>query len=313
MNYLPSITSRLASTAPVTSGSSEIRGSAAFFSSQTWVVPEGVKSICIVCIGGGGGGGVGPPKNDRALGSGGAGGLAYANNIPVKKGQTVSITVGRGGTAGWPHSDDTAYGVNGESTSVVIDSVTVCEASGGTGGGGNGWSGSSSAGVGGAMIVGDGGSSGGNGVNYNDSLVTNGNAQTVHGGGTAGYLGGGANGYRDDNVTSSLVTGTLDGGGSGRTVYIGGAVYFHSGEGVGIYGAYSGSPDTSLTGAANANEVFRHANAYGSGGSALYHYGEQSASSENEVDVKVTGGGPGVARILWGKGRSFPETDVGYD
>lgn len=61
--------------------------------SGNWTVPDGVTSICIVCIGAGGGGDA--TSGDTVGGGGGA--LAYRNNIAVTPGQQLPYTVGAAG------------------------------------------------------------------------------------------------------------------------------------------------------------------------------------------------------------------------
>ena len=60
-------------------------GQAMFTASATWVVPEGVTSICVVCIGRG----AGAPDT---LNSGTGGSLRYVNNIPVTPGESLSVS-----------------------------------------------------------------------------------------------------------------------------------------------------------------------------------------------------------------------------
>lgn len=56
---------------------------------EIWTVPEGVTSICAVCIGGGGASYRVAPN----YASGGGGGLIYVNNHPVTPGQQLTIAV----------------------------------------------------------------------------------------------------------------------------------------------------------------------------------------------------------------------------
>ena len=68
---------------------------------HTWVAPEGVSSVSVVCVGGGAGGDNGwYDTTQRTHGAGGGGGLGYANNIPVTEGQSYTLVVGYGGTGG---------------------------------------------------------------------------------------------------------------------------------------------------------------------------------------------------------------------
>lgn len=84
--------------------------------SYTWTAPEGVESVCVVCVGGGGGGGSG-----TAARGGGGGGLGWKNDISVIPGQTYTVVVGSGGERG---DGTTGSGSNG-GDSYFIDSSTV--------------------------------------------------------------------------------------------------------------------------------------------------------------------------------------------
>lgn len=79
----------------------------------TWVAPEGVTSISVVCIGAGGGG-----DAYQVGGGGGGGGLCYKNNHPVTPGESYTVVVGGGGNYGTGGSTSfsdvmTAYGAQG--------------------------------------------------------------------------------------------------------------------------------------------------------------------------------------------------------
>jgi hypothetical protein len=57
---------------------------------SSWVVPAGVTSICVACIG------AGAPGTTSIGGGGGA--LAYTNNVPVTPGETLTVHARRGRT-----------------------------------------------------------------------------------------------------------------------------------------------------------------------------------------------------------------------
>lgn len=65
----------------------------------SWTAPEGVSSVCVVCIGGGGAGtrGTSPSDSLQLRRGGGGGGLGWKNNIAVTPGQTYTVVVGAGG------------------------------------------------------------------------------------------------------------------------------------------------------------------------------------------------------------------------
>ena len=67
--------------------------------SYSFVVPQLVSSISVVCVGGGGGGG-GSNGVSGPAGSGGGGGTLAYGTIAVTSGETLTVNVGAGGTAG---------------------------------------------------------------------------------------------------------------------------------------------------------------------------------------------------------------------
>ena len=89
-----------------------------------------------------------------------------------------------------------------------------------------------------------------------------------------GVHGGGAGGYTSNGQTGSAGGGLVNRGGGGSSV-LGGTV-----------GASAGASPTANGGA------------YGGGGG-------------NDNDATGSFGGPGAARIIWGEGRSFPNTNTG--
>lgn len=78
-----------------------------FTESATWIVPAGVTSVSVVCIGGGGGGGgrggaggTGSPKYPGGYGYGGSAGVLKTEMVSVTEGSEIAITVGAGGRQG---------------------------------------------------------------------------------------------------------------------------------------------------------------------------------------------------------------------
>ena len=65
---------------PTTTAGEEI-----FKANKTWTCPAGVYSVCVVCIG------EGMDGTNSVGGSGGGGGLAWANNVPVIPGEMMSV------------------------------------------------------------------------------------------------------------------------------------------------------------------------------------------------------------------------------
>lgn len=239
-------------------GATIAKGSVTFTSSGTWVVPIGIKSVQIFCVGGGGGGSNGYEyeKNDKyKYYGGGGGGAGYTTTkvASVIPGSTYTVIVGAGGASGYP-------GYSGGVSSVG----TLCSASGGQyganydqaknssrNGGGSGGSG----GGGGSTSTGGVGGSDGS-IGYTASGST---GNVIYGGAGQGtttrafgeasgtlYCGGGGGG----NGGASGSTGGNGGGGNGAgrlTPGSSGTVNTGGGGGGGnldskggTYGPYSG-------------------------------------------------------------------------
>jgi hypothetical protein len=71
-----------------------------FTRSTIWIVPTGITSVDVFCVGGGGAGSGDWYLQDHS-GSGGNGGVvAYATNVSVTPGASIAITIGTGGIGG---------------------------------------------------------------------------------------------------------------------------------------------------------------------------------------------------------------------
>jgi len=106
-------------------GSGAVLTVTAFSSTTSFVVPAGVTNILCEVIGGGGGSAV--------AGNTGAGGGGYSyGTLVVTPGETLTITVGAGGTGNQPAG---GQGTNGGTSSIARSSTTLMSA---TGGGGSG-------------------------------------------------------------------------------------------------------------------------------------------------------------------------------
>lgn len=250
--------------------------------SYIFTVPDGVYSVCAVAIGGGGDAG----NNGVFVNSGGAGALAWANDILVSPGDQIAVVVG-----------DRAQ------TSYFMD-MNTCAAGGGTNGSNTV---TASPGVGGTVIAGRGGN-GGNGVATNNNTVACGSS----GGATGGYSGDGGSGVA---VSASAAragnAGTGGSGGSGGIASDGTTVTKVGGSGgVGVYGEGTSGAGGSTAGTdgqggsgGRSGQTVRNANVgmpglFGAGGSA--------------TNNGLAGwGATGCVRVLWGDGRAFPSTDVG--
>ena len=264
----------------------------------TWVVPEGVTSVSAVCVGGGSGGFV----NSAGSQTGGAGGgLAWGNAFSVSAGSVLDIDVGEPGLAsrvGLDNTDEEFANLSGGESSVRLAGSYLVRAGGGT------VASDSLSAAGGAVIVGSGGAGGAGVLNSNG----------VSGGGAGGYSGVGGAGV---GANSAGNAGAGGGGGSG------GAFNDHgsNGGGVGLFGEGSngdgGGSSTVLAGgggggsggetarslvlgSAEGQSVTLSGASFGGGGSAY----------DGVYDI-ANCGGHGAVRIIWGKGREFPSTDVG--
>jgi len=176
-----------------------------FTSSGTFTVPAGVYRIYAEAWGGGGGGG----KINTYLPPGGGGGGYSAGWINVTPGQTITATVGSGGSAGGGYNSAGAGGNGGASTFGVLT------ANGGIGGVGSG-SGST---VGHALSAG--GTASGGDINIRGGVgaqviiaLSSGERYSRGGDASNGGLGG-ATWYLYGTDSSSLQEPSIPGGGGG--------------------------------------------------------------------------------------------------
>jgi len=243
----------------------------------SWVAPEDVTAVSVLCVGAGGSGGGYPMQ-------GGGGGVGWKNDIAVVPGNSYTVVVG----------DVAAYNSGDTSeSSYFISEATV------SGGGGETLKLFSLTPSPGGGYVGDGGGNGGSsGGSTNDSYAG--------GAGAGGYTGNGGNGgsataTSNGNTQGTQPTGGGGGGGSGGRAIGGGGWTGGQGGGIGIFGQGSngGSPSTPVSATARTGV---NATA-GSGGSGRT-YGGGSSSSTSKV-------GAGAVRIIWGNGRAFPSTNTG--
>lgn len=252
---------------------------------SSFIVPNDVYSISAVVIGGGGG----AVYSSGGASGGGGGDLRYINNLDVTPGETLTITVGTGGTK----SATTATA--GGFSRIARGVTTLLEAAGG--GGGNGTSGSGTKNGTSSTISGNIG--GGNG---GLSEATGNNCSG--GGGAGGYSGTGGTG--SNNAAGTSGTGGAAGGGGGAgsngTGGAGGGVGFDgegdngTGGGIGLNGG-GGSGGTAGTGGVGAA---------GAGGL----YGGGGGGSDTNTAANASNGGQGAVRIVWGPNRFFPTTNV---
>ena len=267
-------------------------GQITILESRQFVVPSGVTTISVVCVGPGGK--AGSSENGRRMGGGGGGGALCWANIPVQPGDVLDVVVGKAAqvTAIW-------NAVSTVVTSITRNGVVLMSATSGRHGrAGSFAQGSGPGGLGGtfthhASLTDKGGGNGGNGGNGGTYSAAN-DASTGAGGGAGGYLGKGGNGA---------------GGGSGgaNSVQLGGNPDVDSGGGAGAsapgtgYTAYVGG-GVGLQGK-GANGVVNQKAGNGGSGSPpgpFYGAGTNTTAAGYAQD--------GACRIIWGTGRSFPST-----
>ena len=253
---------------------------------QDWIVPFGVTSICILCIGGGAGADGGN--------SGGGGGLTWINDVPVTPGTTLKVqqgkTGGRNGSENGSDQDGQDSYVKDANGDLIIQANKGRKNQ------------SNSGGTGGNDISNI-------GTNYQN--LTYGGGRGGHGGSGKGGGGGGA-GYSGQggdggNQCSSGGDGQGGGGGGG-----GGNCNQDGGQGggVGIYGEGG-------NGAGGAPANYAGPGGGGSGGGAgAGTYGqwtEETGAFGGGSGGGSGGAGRGAVRIIWGAGRAFPSTNVDQD
>lgn len=259
-----------------------IGGTGSSQTEYTWVVPDGVTSICAVAIGSGGAGDVSDTSAEGHRG----GDLRWINNVAVTPGETLQVRPGSG-----PITDNASGNYSALYRTTVDDILTAA--------GGSGRSG-----VNGTSTTIGGNVGGGNGNLGGGPTSTSAGG----GGGAGGYSGeggsgeNGASGYDDPPEAGS---GAAYGGerGTGRAYRGGGVNLIGIGStgspdwpwGIGGswgIGGYSGNP--SSAGASNGGF-------YGGGG------GGNDSTTGNPA-----GGGAGAIRIIYGGERSFPSAAGNY-
>lgn len=238
-----------------------------------FTVPEGVYSVCLNVLGAGGkltyGSGWAVPG-----GSGGGGGRAWSNNIPVKPGEVLTVVVPR-------DASENICSISRKNTGEVL--VSASSGRNGT---------TSVGGTGGRGLVGQELYSGGNG-GFRAANVTH----YAGGGGAAGYTGNGGRGFTvalsgsSYRISVSPTAGSGGGGGGGGNNSITSGNVSTYGGGAGMLGM-GGSGSYGLPGANGS--ILNATKAYGAGGG-----------------FNLPSGRPGAARIIWGEGRAYPNIGTG--
>ena len=275
--------------------------------SFTWTVPAGVTSANAVCVGAGGAGDDGN-TGDGGGGGGGGGALVYANAFTVSPGASIAVVVGAGGTTG------NGFGVraqDGGYSAVTVGSF-ILRANGGQGGmsyntvpGSTGGTTAISGVPGGVTTGGGAGGNGGSGFNGGGG-----------GGGAGGYTGAGGNGsssYTGSGSYNSTTPAGQGSGGGGGAGFAGSAGLNGGGSGGsgsddrtggGGGGANIYSSGNPATGGANGNNQMSSGSKGGDGG---WPGGGGGGAYDTGYGL-VASGGTGAVRIIWGSGRSFPNS-----
>jgi hypothetical protein len=207
-------------------------------SNCTWNVPDGVTSLGILMVGGGGGAGFG--------GNGGGGGagqvLTNVTPISVNAGDTLTLTIGDGGLGGYNKLPSTGgpwvFGNSGETSTLIINGVTLNAIGGGGGGGDSRGTGATGGSGGGGALN----NSGGSAITNNYSNFTSyGNSSTTYN--ITGAGGGGAGGGNTGRTGGTGVTifGLAVGGGGGGWSSGSGATSFGGGSAGGGTNASEGT------------------------------------------------------------------------
>lgn len=267
--------------------------------SHTFTVPDGVTSVSAFVVGGGGGSSGCPTIQGYSQSGPGAGGGSAYGSFSVTPGESLTVTVGAGGSAGTRGSTAAGDGGDGGTSSIYSGATMKLQATGGTGhewqttGWHSGGTGSVGSGVTGAGN--SGGQAGGSNSNY-----------AAGGGGAGGYTGNGGSGaYFGGDGTQGAGGGGGGGGGtsSSQSYNAGG------GGGVGMLGQGSnGSRGTGATngsgtggggGSGGTSASGRNAGSYGGG-----------AGGSSVTGTTGTVGRSGAVRIIWGPNRAYPSTNT---
>jgi hypothetical protein len=260
----------------------------------SWTAPQGVTSVCVVCVGGGGGG----TRNFSADVAGNGGDSYFIDTLTVagfggtRGGPTsgtagqINATYGRGGGYVGDGGGNGGYSLNGSNPFYGGGGAGGYAGNGGNGGTGDG---SSNTTAGGAGAGGGGGggswsSGGGVGILGQGSNGAGSPAGTANGAGQATGGSGGGSGiqYPNGNNPTGFAGGAYGGGGAGTYTISGG------GGGLGWKNNITVVPGQSYTVVVGAG-------------------GAKEAASNTFCGA----GGSGAVRIIWGAGRAFPSTNTG--
>jgi len=192
------------------SASGTIASQSVFTSASTFTIPTGKTTLKVTVVGGGGGTGSANPQSScqvNASGGGGGGGASITYLTGLTPGNTLTVTVGNGGTAG---TTNAASGGTGGTSSIASGTQTITTVSA-TGGGGSPAVNQNTSinGAGGSAGTGSGGS-----ANISGQPGTYGQQGFSNGGlGGGSILGGGGN--QTANFQSGVSASVYGGGSTG--------------------------------------------------------------------------------------------------
>jgi len=296
----------------------------------TWVVPNGVTSCSVVCVGAGGGGGA---VNQE---SGGGGALAYVNNIALTSGESMTVVVGAGGARGEGVGSPANLGASGGLSSFARSATILVQANGGKGA----LSGSVAGGTVGTGTGGSGGAGGHGGGGAGGYSGSGGAGATGSGSnGSAGSGGGAGGGASEDDISITLLQtysppnsgpyGSTEqylvirpGSGAGGGVGILGSGSSGSGGVNGtLVGGGGGGGSSGNNGANATTSGTADGGAYGGGGGSRYInsylYKDNLGNDVGEDNISTSGGygSSGAVRIIFPASgaitREFPSTNTG--
>lgn len=245
-----------------------------------FTVPEYVSAISIVAVAPSCIYSKGVRSTNQADKDGQGGpGLSYRNDIPVNEGDVLEIVIGR--------QSSTRGGVSGNVMVYLLDEdgekelVLQADGNNGRAGGKGGKN---------ASEVNDGGGNGGNGGSGQAANSTGRAGNGGGGGGSGGYLGPGGNGGAGIGALNVNIPGPVTtGGGTGGSGGGGSSGQTGSSDGGGVYLYGYHKTHSGRHGSYPSGQSIPGLTAYGGSG------------NKN-----------GVVRIIWGRNRYFPDTNVGY-
>lgn len=199
----------------------------------SYTLPLGIwPEIDVLVVAGGGGGG------GDAGGAGGAGGLVYGSGYPITPGESVTVTIGAGGSAGTYNPP--SFSETGNGTNSVFKTITAVGGGGGAHYNGSSWQPAKAGGSGGGAARQATGPGAPGTQSPSGGLTGYGNpggACPGPGGGSGGGGGGGAGGAGEPKATNRGAN-----GGIGLTFTISGSSVGYAGGGASTTDGIPGAP-----------------------------------------------------------------------